>query len=77
MDFFHDHIDNQVAVPKMMMEPNGHSVPNSALYQCFVNIFHQLAAVGVHHTAGLRAILLIFITVIIMHSVKYFFSRDL
>ena len=74
MDFFHHHIYNQITIPEMMMKSNCHAIPDFTFHQCLMNCFHQFAAIGIHHAAGFRTIFLIFITIIIMHSVKYFFS---
>ena len=74
MDFFHHHIYNQITIPEMMMKSNCHAIPDFTFYQCLMNCFHQFTAIGIHHTAGFRTIFPIFITIIIMHSVKYFFS---
>ena len=74
MDFFHHHIYSQITIPEMMMKSNCHAIPDFTFHQCLMNCFHQFAAIGIHHAAGFRTIFLIFITIIIMHSVKYFFS---
>ena len=77
MHFQHDHIQDLVAVPEVMVEAQGHSVLDAALLQGFPDASDQLGAIGVDDDSGLRAVLLEFGSVKMMRSLIDFLAGDL
>ena len=70
MDLFHDHVDDVIAVSEMVVERNGHAIPDAAFDKGLMNGIHQLTAARIAVPANGRGRLGVFLVIVIKTAVE-------